>query len=168
MNIAIYGKSGSGKSTVSDYLVKRYKYVHCHPGARCRELAIELFDDDSKATLNGLSDCLRSIDTTVWLRAALRGVQKSAIVVFDGMRYEQDFLFFQNLSFSMWCVRTTEWIRYKRLKQRGQVIVPGDERHLGETELQNAQFDIVLTNNGDKAKLYAQVDAVLQRDSSHR
>ena len=166
MNIAIYGTSGSGKSTVSRYLAETYQYIHCHPGARCRELAIELFDDDSKAVLNALSDCLRSIDATVWIRTALRGLSKSSAIVFDGMRYEQDFVYFQNHSFSTWCVTSDSQTRRERLTLRGQAFAASDEEHASEVALQRSHFDVVLINDGDKAQLFTQIDAALRRISS--
>jgi dephospho-CoA kinase len=161
MNIAIYGQSGSGKSTIATYLEIKYNYVHCHPGARCRELALELFNTDSKAVLNALSDCLRCIDTSVWLRAALGGVPSASKVVFDGMRYEQDLAYFREHNFSTWHVTCDSSTRRERLKRRGQVFVADDETHLGETELQKAHFDVVITNEADESSLLTQVDAAL-------
>jgi dephospho-CoA kinase len=167
MNVAIYGRSGSGKSTIARYLERKHNYVYCHPGARCRELALELFGSDSKTVLNALSDCLRGIDSSVWLRAVLRGLPPSSRVVFDGMRYEQDLAYFRDNDFSTWHVTCDNLTRRERLRLRGQFFVADDEKHSGETELQGARFDVVITNEANQGYLYAQVDAALGEIVSH-
>ena len=104
MDIAIYGKSGSGKTTVARYLTERYGFVHCPLGARCRELALELFGVDSKDVLNRLSDSLRDIDEEVWIKAAVHTLHPSKDNVIDGVRFPHDFDFFRERSFSLWRV----------------------------------------------------------------
>jgi dephospho-CoA kinase len=163
-NIALYGRTGSGKTTVALYLVQRHQYAHRHPGARCRSLALELFGTESKTVLNALSDCLRSIDANVWIRAELkREPDDSRLIVFDGMRYQEDLAFLRSLGFSAWQVVCDSKARRDRLSRRGQVFTATDETHSAETDLEDARFDVVLTNDGTVAQLYGQVDAMLQQ-----
>jgi dephospho-CoA kinase len=161
MRIAIYGRTGSGKSTVSRYLAEQHGFAHCYPGARCRELALELFGVESKHVLNRLSDSLRAIDHEVWIRAALRGAPSSAPLVFDGMRYESDYKYFRAHSFLLWKVEAPSEQRYHRLGERRQEFHPDDDRHSGEWTLADFPFDVVLDNSGAKQALFSQIETAL-------
>ncbi len=161
MNVAIYGKSGSGKTTVCRYLAEQHGFTHCHPGARCRDLSMELFGTDAKSVLNRLSDSLRAIDEEVWIRAALRSARPSVPVVFDGIRFRNDFRYFRARSFLLWQVRAPQRSRHDRLETRGQEFSSADEDHEGENVLDDFPFDVVLDNNGDQSHLFAQIDIAI-------
>jgi adenylate kinase family enzyme len=60
--IALSGRSGSGKTTVANYLVAKYGFTRCSTGAACRELCKNLFGGESKAILNQVTDALKAID----------------------------------------------------------------------------------------------------------
>src|SRR4051794_6597752 len=120
MKIALHGRMGSGKTAIAEYLSEKHGFVHCHPGARCRALARELFADTSKATLNSLSDCMREIDQMVWIRLTLKGVGPSTAAVFDGVRFVSDYSYLRDAGFSLWSVRAPDELRHARLDERGQ------------------------------------------------
>ena len=158
MDIAIYGKSGSGKTTVAQYLAERHGFVRCHLGARCRELALELFGMDSKDVLNRLSDSLRDIDEEVWIKAAANTLNPSKNNVIDGIRFPHDFDFFRARSFSLWRVRASAGGRHDRLAARRQDFGTADDAHPGENLLDGFPFDVTLDNDGDRKNLFEQID----------
>jgi len=161
-NIALYGKSGSGKSTVAAYLVTRHKYIHCSAGRICRQICRELFDSEDRAILNAFNDAVRRIDPMVWLRVAKKAINRGQPVVFDSMRFETDRLYFKALDFQLWRIDCPETKRRERLTLRGQIFEVTDELHPGEVELENSTFDRTFTNDSSNIEdLHKQIDAAL-------
>src|SRR5436190_14713171 len=106
--IAIYGKSGAGKSTVAQYLSSKYRYKHCTAGKLCRSLCLELFGTEERAVLNAFNDAVRSIDSMVWIRTALKIASPVDRIVFDSMRFKEDVEYFRANDFKLWRIRSEE------------------------------------------------------------
>ncbi len=70
-NIALYGKSGSGKSTVAQYLANVRHYQICSPGEFCRHLCRTLFGREDRWLLNKITDAVRGIDELAWIKHAV-------------------------------------------------------------------------------------------------
>jgi cytidylate kinase len=149
-NIGLCGKSGSGKSTVASYLADEFGYTHVKTGTACREIALMLFADDSKTTLNAVTDALRSIQPDVWITAALRNAPANQVLVVDSQRFLPDYVLLREKQYSLWRVEAPLAVRVARLTGRGQEYnPPTDEEAEAETELDGMPFDVVLHNNPD-------------------
>lgn len=160
--IALSGRSGSGKTTIAEYLVSKHGYARCSTGAACRELCKKLFGDESKAILNKVTDALKTIAEDVWLRAALSSIGEDKPVVFDSMRFATDYAFLQNHRFEMWRVEAPLSIRLVRMKRRGQLVRPEDDEHRAETELDRHHFDRSVDNSGEGVELlYREIEKAL-------
>jgi dephospho-CoA kinase len=158
-NIALYGRSGSGKSTVGSMLVET-GYQHLRTGAECRELCRTLFQSEAKTVMNRVTDALREIDPTVWLRAALVGAS-DAPVVFDSMRFPQDYAYLKERRYLLVRIDTPTALRLERLKSRGQEYNPArDDFHDTEILLDAYEFDCALLNSGSLADLLCQVSGL--------
>src|SRR4051794_17525125 len=99
--IALSGKSGSGKTTIADYLLAKHGYARRSTGAACRDVCNRLFGDESKTILNKVTDALKAVDSNVWLRVALSGLKEDTPVVFDSMRFATDYTFLKSQGFQM-------------------------------------------------------------------
>jgi cytidylate kinase len=160
--IALSGRSGSGKTTVADYLVSKYGYSPCSTGSACRDLCRNLFGSESKAILNQVTDALKAIDPDVWLRAALLSFEEGKPAVFDSMRFANDYAYLQIRGFQMWRVEAPLKIRLARMQRRGQVVSLQDDDHPAERELDTYRFDQVLDNTEDGLEaLYTRIEEAL-------
>jgi len=146
-NIALSGPSGSGKSTIAKHLVTKYGYQRLSPGDICREITQLAFGKTDKTTLNRVNDALKGIDPFVWINACIRKAKPGIPIVFDCMRFLMDLEFFRNEGYMLVRVTTSLDVRSQRLHKRGQEFLIGvDDRHSGETELDEASFDKVFEN----------------------
>lgn len=164
LKIALYGKSGSGKSTVAGILVGDYGLFHCKTGKACRQLCADYFGSEDKALMNRVTDLLRGIDESVWLRAALRElpVESTDRVVFDSMRFESDRRYLREQGFVSICIYAPLDLRVQRLRNREQIFDPSqDDDHPAEVELAGKDFDFTIDNISDIAALAAQVHEIV-------
>lgn len=158
--IALYGKSGAGKTAIAKYLVDKYGFVRCSTGQACRQVCRLLFDSESKTILNKVTDALKTVDEDVWLRAALREYGPETPIVFDSMRFANDYHFLDARGFSKWKVVAPLALRVERLRQRGQEFDPEvDDDHPGENILSDYIFDITIENSSvELATLYREIE----------
>ncbi len=146
--IALCGRSGSGKTTVAEYLAEAYGFAHYRSGDLCRRICNDLFGDDAKAMLNAVTAAMRSIRPDVWISAALRGMRDDELVVFDSMRFEGDYERLRRAGFTLWRIEAPLDRRVARLRARGQEFDPSaDDQARPEVELDGHEFDYVIDND---------------------
>jgi len=162
-DIALYGRSGAGKSEIAQILVADFGYTHYKTGDACREIARRLFGSEDKTLLNRITDALRAIDNDVWLRAALPTTEITDPIVFDSLRFPTDYEFLQAKGFALWRVEAPPALRVERLAARGQQFDPQhDESHPAEVSLAEHMFDVTIENDfSSLADLRAVVKAQL-------
>ena len=158
-NIAIYGRTGSGKTTVAEYLATKYGYTRSNPGSAVREISKFLFNSDAKTLLNRICDAMKEIDENVWLRRALLTIDPEQLVIFDSMRFQNDYEYLSKHGFRLWKISAPLEIRMARLQERGQEFDPLiDELYRGESELENYYFDTYIDNSADFSTLYKNIE----------
>jgi len=161
-NIALYGKTGSGKTTLAKYLVERYDYQRLSTGAACRQISKRIYGDDSKANLNLITDAIKEADPEFWLRTAISSIKGTSPIVFDSMRFAEDYSYFQNLEYALWKIMCPLDIRVLRLAERGQIFNSDtDEEHPAEISIDTLQYDITLNNETTPFELFALVDGLI-------
>jgi hypothetical protein len=114
--------------------------------------------------MNAVTSALRQIDPNVWLRAGLNGLQEEYPVVFDSMRFVEDYHFFRARSYVLVDIRAPVDVRVSRLKGRGQAFDPLiDEEHPAESELESYTFDYTINNTSNLDHLLNMVDELLSQ-----
>jgi dephospho-CoA kinase len=166
-NIAIWARSGAGKSFATKYLEERYGYEACKPGVICREITLRLFGEDSKTMLNKVNDALRGIEPNIWLRLAFAAVNRKEGILIDGIRFRSNVDFCRQNGFVMVKIMASEATRIARLEARGQSFdITVDGQHPGETEIEDERFDHTIDNDRDDPDaLYRQLDAIVGRSA---
>ena len=151
LRIALSGKSGSGKSELAEYLVKKLNVQRCSTGDIYRQLSLLLFGEVRKDLMNRLTTALRATEPNCVLRAALSQMDVSKGIVFDSMRFQEDHSYFMSLGFMLVRIKCDASVRFERLVNRGEVHSAADfqelERDKTETELDDQRHDLILTNN---------------------
>jgi dephospho-CoA kinase len=159
LRIALYGKSGAGKTSIAEYLVSHYGFIRLSTGVACRNVCRLLFGSESKTIMNRVTDALKGIDEHVWLKAALETHKSAGTgIVFDSMRFVSDYEYLRMHEYSVWKVTAPKPLRLNRLAERGQLYDPDvDESYRGETELEELSYDGVFKNDGDLQVLHSQI-----------
>ena len=130
----------------------------------CRRICQRLFGREDKEILNYVSDALRAIDETVWLRAALINCGRPEHLVLDSLRYEPDLAFAREQGLVTVAVELDDAIRLDRLRERGQEFDPGaDDAHVSERALGGVRFDHVIANDGSRSDLERAVEGLLRQ-----
>lgn len=147
-HIALYGRSGAGKSEVASILAQEYGYQHRSTGLACRRIVADLFGADDKTILNRVADALMEIDDLVWIRAALKPPLGAGPVVLDSIRLPNEYDFVAQQGFQVWHINAPLELRLHRLEARGQAFDPEvDEHHAYESSLSTHAFDVTIVND---------------------
>ena len=160
-NIALGGRSGSGKTIIAKYLVSRYGYTHCSTGQIVRHVCQLLFESESKSIMNRVSDAMRAIDENLWVKAALK--EQSQPIVFDSVRSESEYFYLKERGFRIWRVESPVHMRINRLQLRGQEFDQvKDDQHVTEISIDDVPVDYQIINSGESlSALYLKVDEAM-------
>ena len=143
----------------------RHHFVVCNTGVRCRQLAREFFDDESKAVLQALTDAINGIRPGAWLRVALKTIDPQCDrIVVDSIRSSEDIALVRTLGYVVWRITAPLEVRTMRLRGRGQAFDPGrDDLHESEVALDDFAAEFEIENTGDLAQLYETVEKKLSQ-----
>lgn len=118
-----------------------------------------LMGNEDKASTQLIDDALFNIDPSIILKAALREVAEAEAICVDSLRFRSDLEIARDRGFFIIRVTATDETRARRLASRGQAFdLDTDGHHRSETELDDADVDLVLDNDGDKRALHAAIE----------
>lgn len=162
--LALIGKSGAGKSTVAEQISAGYGIRRISTGTICRQISMLLFGNEDKASTQRIDDALTKIDPSIFLRAAMRGTLPDEPICVDSLRFSADYGLARDEGFAIVRVTASDETRTRRLAARGQVFdLDVDGMHRSETELDQAEVDFTITNDGTKDEIEAALRAIFSR-----
>lgn len=162
--LALCGKTGVGKSEVARYLGERHGYVICSTGRICRDISCLLFGDETTTHLHEITDALRTIDSSIFLRSALRNITDSPLVVIDCVRFVSDIDILRSLNGFLIRIEASENIRIQRLAKRSQIYdLKTDGSHSADAEADTFFPDFNLINSGSMEALRLGVEEILRK-----
>lgn len=155
--IAISGKARSGKDTAGDMLVARAGYVRVSFAAPLYELVSLIYETAGVPAVKNarlmqlIGSEMRAVDKDVWVNIARNKIHqlksKGVPVVVTDVRYPNELNMLRDEGFS--CIRVT----------RANRPIDRDPNHESETALDDADIDIVITNDGTVDEYLAKVAA---------
>jgi dephospho-CoA kinase len=163
---ALIGKSGAGKSTAAEMIFDFYGARRVSTGVICRKISRLLMGNEDKASTQKIDDALTTIDQSIFLNAALRDIPDNDAICLDSLRFRSDLQIARERGFLVVRITAPDEIRILRLKERGQVFDQGvDGCHRSETELDDAEVDFVIHNNGSREAMRLAVENIGVRGS---
>jgi adenylate kinase family enzyme len=148
LRVAISGKQGSGKSTLSQELVENYGFERISFATKLKEIAMDLFglswdqvygDKKERVLLQELGAKMREIDSEVWIKYVIRQVEQNRYTnyVIDDVRYKNEFEALKEAGFVMLRVECVEKVRKGRIGENYK-----NDTHMSETDLDFIEFPL--------------------------
>ena len=164
--LALIGKSGAGKSTVADHIARAYGIRRVSTGTICRKITMLLFGNEDKASTQRIDDALTLVDPSIFLRAALRESELYEPICVDSLRFASDYDLARSQGFEIIRVLASDATREYRLAARGQVFnISTDGMHRSETDLDEAQVDFTIHNDGTPEEIDSILRSVVFREA---
>jgi len=174
--IGLVGPIASGKGTVKEYIVNKYKAEDCRFSSILRDVLKRLSLEINRDNMINLSTILRqSFGQDLLAKVISQDVKNmnTDVVVVDGVRRVDDVKYLKDLEgFVLLGIDAEPSIRYKRLVIRNENV--GDDKktyeefladHNKETELTIPPImktaNLIIDNGGTLLELYAQIDAFI-------
>jgi dephospho-CoA kinase len=178
--IGLIGEKGSGKGTVSDYLIKKYGAIHYGTSKILRRTLEDLHLPVSRDNLVKLALVLKEgYGPSVIIDSLITDMEKngSNIIIADGIRMHGDVEPFKKKygsDFYLVYVTADTRLRYERTKARKQNDGEDqttfqefleEEAKLTEISIHEIgkQADFKLSNNGTEEELVKQVDEMIAK-----
>lgn len=149
--IGLSGKAGSGKTTIAKDLVGQYGFQRYSFATKLKEICGEMYPDLIKKPKEEIRELYQNIgigfreaklpeSKDVWVRYVLNQTAGLRRVVVDDVRFKNEMGALRNAGFQI--------IRIDRDKElRKNFGYNVDDPHSSETELDNADFDLVIQND---------------------
>jgi len=173
--IGVAGQIASGKDTLSNYAIEKYKAKQLKFSKVLRDILQRIYKENTRENMQTLSTLLRQYFGDDLLANVIYNDIKNAsedIIIVDGVRRLPDIEMLKTLGFKLLFIEATPEVRYERLIQRSENI---DDRNktfeefqkesMAETEVRIADLknvsDYVIDNNGTLDELYRKIDEII-------
>ena len=176
--IGLVGEIASGKTTATDYLVKKYGAEPYKFSNMLRDILVRLHQETTRENLQKLSTAVRQLfGENVMSKAIVRDLAGAStpLVVAEGIRRLSDIEYLKEFpNFVIVAVDADARTRYERITQRSEnaddraktwddfVRESQQEPEQKIREVMNAA-KYVLDNNGTIEKFYIEIDALMAR-----
>ncbi len=170
--IALTGHMRAGKSTVAEYLEKKYNFKKFALAAPIKELIQALDLPLERKVLQHVGNCMRQIDEDVWLRAVWKKlkpyIDEGNDIVIEDVRLIREAMYFRKKGFTIVKVNASSEIRKKRAEDRLKRSIPWEtwkEWHDDPTEKEVDKIDAdhELENETNANNLQKEIDKLIKR-----
>lgn len=149
---------------MAEQIERDYGIRRISTGSICRKISMLLFGNEEKRFTQRIDDALTQIDPSIFLRAALRGAAPEEPICVDSLRFSADYSLAREEGFEIIRVIASDDTRRRRLAARGQVFnLDVDGRHRSETDLDAAEADFTIHNDGMKDEIEAALRSIFYR-----
>ena len=161
LRLYLAGPAGSGKSAVARVLVERHCFRRIALGDLPRALAESRGLRPERAVLQALGDEIRGPDPGRLAMLALARLEGTERVVVDGVRMPAEAEVLRTAGFVGVWVSTPYLVRRRRLEERGERWLHGEQHHQTEVHVPFIRTDFELDGSGDLSALAAAVGALV-------
>lgn len=157
---------GSGKTTVANYLVDKYKYFKCSLGEKIHS-ECRLHGKETRQEMQRYGEMMRDIfGINIWCDYLYERYNHHSPIVIDDGRQKHEFFYFLSKGYLPIGIVTEDNLRLERLQKRvNYPIDPETFNH--DTELQAKKCvemcDIKIHNNGTSEQLFREIEEKLGR-----
>lgn len=170
LKIALVGKARSGKDTVADYLVDRYKYKEYKFSTGVRDVINLVRGEDkhkNRRELQLVGQGLRAfLGDDVWINYTFNAIEEDDNVVISDCRQDNEAEALRKQGYLLVKIECDDDVRVKRMLAAGDKFTSEDLKH--ETEQIDIECDVVLYNDGGLEDLYLQVDEFINKVTEDR
>ena len=176
MKVALFGKMRSGKDTVGKILIDEYHFKRFAFGDGIGEIIEKYFPEalaggKPRKHYQHIGQELRVLNPDVWVNYLISNIKEfelvckvfnmpEKVVITDGRQFneaeklrEEGFLIIK--------VTTPEELRFKRMKELGDVFSPEQLNHETELQVDMIQADIEIINDGSLDDLRSKVQKIV-------
>lgn len=152
MRIAFISKLGSGKTTLADYLIKRYGYKRFSCATSLKDIAVMIgMVGKDRTLLQKLGFAVRKYDPYFFAKNLIAEIGEEKNAVVDDVRYKEEYELLYKNGFVFIKKEVALELRLKRLAELG--IYPTEEQlnHDSEIHIDDLPFDHKIEDNIDKS-----------------
>lgn len=101
MKIAVCGSICSGKTYLSNYLVKEYNLTKFSFGRKVKDIAEDLFKMNYKdrPLIQNIADKMKEIDPDIWAKYIVKQIKYLDNIIIDDLRFPNEAKYLQTLGF---------------------------------------------------------------------
>ena len=172
--IGLAGEMSSGKTTVTEYIIKKYGGVSYRFSTPLSDIAERIYVEKTRINLQNISTMLRKeFGEDTLSRILYNDVKNNTdnkIILVDGVRRKEDIVYLETMpGFSLVYINASLEQRYKRLIGRNEKIddqtktfeeFKKEQLHESELEISKLKDEskLIFDNSGDLDYLYTQID----------
>jgi dephospho-CoA kinase len=165
---ALMAKARAGKDTAADYMVQKYNFKKFAFGTRLKEYAHRFYgkpEGKDRGLYQWFGQACRKVDENIWVKTAvadinryLKETENPMNIVITDLRQPNERLFSYDNDFLTVKVECPDSIRIERMKAAGDLFSPDMLKHETERFIDVLTYDYLVTNEGTKEELHAQID----------
>lgn len=158
MKIAVIGKMRSGKNTFADFFINRglqeFKF-----GTGIAEIIQKYFPEEwekgkPRHLYQGIGQYLRSFNQDVWVKYLAKQIEGKPNVIVTDCRQANEVKWLKENGFYIVKVEADEEVRIQRIKAEGDTFKKEDLYHETELQVDMAEYDMLVSNNGSIEDLH--------------
>lgn len=178
--LGVVGEIGSGKTTVTEYIKKKYQAQSFKFSDMLRDILNRLYLAETRENMQILSTVLRkNFSEDIMSKVIMQDAQncQNKFIITEGIRRPSDTVYLKRLkNFYILAIETKASLRYQRLVKRSEN--PDDQNKTwlefkkeaqaeAEQEIKKVaqEADFTVDNNGSFDVLYQQIDQVIKKIS---